>query len=320
MFVWSGFSLRRLCGITLVWLLASVLMVTSQHGPAFAETPKPGPGVGARPGGLSALGSDTDRPVEEGSAGGTPGRAELPVFVEPAEVSLPELPAGEQRTPTERGTAAKAGRVAERGQTWTDYENPDGSRARRMSTDVINYQSPVGVWAEVDNSLVDDGAGGLVNKANSGNAWWNDAANWLTGKSAGAKILNFACSMSWGVVSIGCGVVYASAHLIRGDLAAAGKSVAVGAVGALAGGLASRAVRYGSMPAWGAKRARAVWNPIAGLKRVRQAVGRTKAQPKRLISGTATRARVPRGVSFAVGISGGTVSGATSTVLDRTWR
>jgi hypothetical protein len=47
------------------------------------------------------------------------------------------------------------------------YDNPDGTRAVEIRTDAINYRTPEGKWAPIDNRLVSNGASGYRNKANS---------------------------------------------------------------------------------------------------------------------------------------------------------
>lgn len=105
--------------------------------------------------------SDTDRPVVSGSAGGAPARAETATFVEPQTPELTKKPS------SGGGFVETKSKAVERGTSWTDYENPDGTHTRLLSTDVINYKDAAGAWAAVDNTLVTDASGVVVNRANS---------------------------------------------------------------------------------------------------------------------------------------------------------
>lgn len=99
--------------------------------------------------------------MADGAVGGAPARAESPAFVEAAS---PEL----TKKPTSGGGFVESkSKAVERGASWTDFENPDGTHTRLLSSDVINFKDAAGKWAAVDNSLVTDASGALVNEANS---------------------------------------------------------------------------------------------------------------------------------------------------------
>ena len=79
----------------------------------------------------------------------------------------PQTPELTKKPSSGGGFDESKSKAVERGTSWTDYENPDGTHTRLISTDVINYKDAAGAWAAVDNTLVTDASGVVVNKANS---------------------------------------------------------------------------------------------------------------------------------------------------------
>ncbi len=56
--------------------------------------------------------------------------------------------------------------VAERDEFRRVFANPDGSRTVQASSMPIHYRDGAGAWQQIDNRVIDDGRGGLVNAAN----------------------------------------------------------------------------------------------------------------------------------------------------------
>lgn len=83
--------------------------------------------------------------------------------------------------------------------------------------------------------------------------WSGRASRWLTNSRAG-RAINYACSFTWGVVSMACGGVYAAAYARQGRYRQAATSLASGAVGGAAAKIAYRTLRKGYNAARHSKR------------------------------------------------------------------
>lgn len=72
----------------------------------------------------------------------------------------------EDRGPTARPGQSRVEVAAERDEHRMVFDNPDGTRTIETTSMPVNYQDEKGGWRSIDNRLVRDGSGALINAAN----------------------------------------------------------------------------------------------------------------------------------------------------------
>lgn len=93
------------------------------------------------------------------------------------------------------------------------------------------------------------------------------AANAVTGDSGLAKAFRFGCSLSWGLASLGCGVVIGAAYAAKGDWSKATRTAAESVAGALVGGAVARGVVRGAGAVWKATRGVTAQRAVSAVAR-----------------------------------------------------